>query len=444
MKQLAYSQFDFVSVDEITQEQILVRLQNGIYVNRDNITLLTPIDTGNENTYRVVIWTNDVLENDIVDLYIGVSGGMTPYQYHGKIVATFTDFDYVIYRDKAYETTGSVIIDKYTTDAGYVDYSKVALSSKDIMGDPYSVIDIITDQEVENYIVLEGYTSNDISYTRVSEFAVAYTTDVNVNDTIPETAQLYYDVDDNIWYEKTINGWIETNDFVENGQGDIIYNGVNYVVVEGKSYVIDDYMSFRWDHYADKDKRIDPSTSNIVDVYVLSSDYVRRINEWKASGYITSMPLPPTSYELNELMTAINDKAAIADHVSYIPAKFKFLFGEFADEENKAIFKVIKKAGTNYTESEVKSKVAEKANEYFDLNRWDFGETFYFSELAAYLHMSLSDYIASVVIAPKYSTYDFKDMLSITCEPNEIFMSLVSSANVKIIDKLTNDDLIGE
>ena len=28
-------------------------------------------------------------------------------------------------------------------------------------------------------------------------------------------------------------------------------------------------MSFRWDHYADLDKRIDPSTSNIVDFMFL-------------------------------------------------------------------------------------------------------------------------------------------------------------------------------
>ena len=43
-----------------------------------------------------------------------------------------------------------------------------------------------------------------------------------------------------------------------------------------RSFTEDKFMSYRWDHYADLDKRIDPSTSNIVDIYVLTSDYVRR------------------------------------------------------------------------------------------------------------------------------------------------------------------------
>ena len=235
-----------------------------------------------------------------------------------------------------------------------------------------------------------------------------------------------------------------TTDYQFISDTEIEYAGTYYTVNEGKSFVIDDFMSYRWDHYADKDKRIDPSTSNIIDVYVLTTDYTRRITEWKDIGYISSMPLPPTTFELNKLMEKINKKAAIADHISYIPAKFKFLFGDFADEQNQAYFKVVKRVGTTYTDSEIKSKVAEKVNEYFDLNKWDFGETFYFSELAAYLHVELGDYIASVTITPKYASYDFRNMLSISCEVNEIFMSLVSSMNVKIIDKLTNSDLIGE
>ena len=57
-----------------------------------------------------------------------------------------------------------------------------------------------------------------------------------------------------------------------------------FKVVQGRSFTEDRFMSFRWDHYADLDKRIDPSTSNIVDVYVLTSDYVRKVNKWIAGG----------------------------------------------------------------------------------------------------------------------------------------------------------------
>lgn len=448
LKQLAYSQVTFVSTLTLALEQIFVMVSDGSYVDHENMTLLTPAETGVENTYTIIIWSNDVIVNDVVDVYSGNNTGIELYTYHGRIEATFTDYDYVIYRDKSYDTVGSLIVDKYVTDAGYTDYNKVILSSIDVSGDPYAMIDAITDQDTASYLILETYEQDDISYERVSEFAVAYVEDITTNQNIPETAQIYYDVDADIWYKNnSTTGWEEMTvdvDYTEISTGIISYNSVNYRVTEGKTYVSDEYMSFRWDHYADKDKRIDPSTSNIIDVYVLSTDYVRRVNEWKDAGFVTTIPNPPTTYELNKIMEKVNDKAAIADHVSYIPAKFKFLFGSYADEKNQAVFKVVKKGGTSYTDSEIKSKVAEKVNEYFDLNKWDFGETFYFSELAAYLHMSLSDYIASVVISPKYSTYDFRDMLSITSEPNEIFMSIVSSANVKIIDKLTNEDLIGE
>lgn len=456
LKQLPYSQIDFVSLDSFTKEEIFIRLTSGLYSPSDNWTFLTPAETGIANTYRIIFWRNDVLVGDTVDVYSGTEGSLTEYTYHGRITATIQQQAPTTVKVNSYKTIGSMVTDKYVTDQGYIDYSKVIVSSKDIDGDPYAMIDMITSTEVDidgntttsvettHYVVLEKYTMDDNEYERVSSYAVAYAQDVYSNLNIPETAQLYYDVESAIWYRLSSNGWVETTNYTVVDDNEIVYGGRNYVVAEGKSFVLDEYMSYRWDHYADKDKRIDPSTSNIIDVYVLTTDYVRRINEWKEGGFITSMPVPPTTFELNKLMENINEKAAIADHVSYIPAKFKFLFGDFADEQNQAYFKVVKRAGTTYTDSEIKSKVAEKVNGYFDLNKWDFGETFYFSELAAYLHVELGDYIASVTITPKYAAYDFRNMLSISCETNEIFMSLVSSANVKIIDKLTNNDLTGE
>ena len=83
-------------------------------------------------------------------------------------------------------------------------------------------------------------------------------------------------------------------------------------------------------------------------------------------------------------------------------------------------------------------------NEYFKLENWDFGDTFYYSELAAYLHKELGDRIASVVITPKYSTSTYSKMLSISSEPNEIFLSVTSSKDVQIIQSITETDLTGE
>ena len=108
------------------------------------------------------------------------------------------------------------------------------------------------------------------------------------------------------------------------------------------------------------------------------------------------------------------------------------------------MFKVVKKSGIAYTDSEVKTAVSAKVNEYFALENWEFGDTFYFSELASYLHQQLGEYIASVVITPKFSTSGFTDLLSITSEPNEIFLSVTTSADVKIISAISQTELQGE
>ena len=54
------------------------------------------------------------------------------------------------------------------------------------------------------------------------------------------------------------------------------------------------------------------------------------------------------------------------------------------------------------------------------------------------------EYIASVVITPKFSTSGFTDLLSITSEPNEIFLSVTSSSDVKIISAISQTELQGE
>jgi hypothetical protein len=143
-------------------------------------------------------------------------------------------------------------------------------------------------------------------------------------------------------------------------------------------------------------------------------------------------------------MESIEPKAMISDHITYIPVKFKYLFGKYAEPENQAVFKVVKKAGTAYTDSEIKTAVSNAVNDFFDIENWDFGETFYFSELASYIHKTLPNHIASVVITPKYQTSEFTNLLSISSEPTEVFLSVTTTEDVKIISNIVSDELVGE
>jgi len=87
------------------------------------------------------------------------------------------------------------------------------------------------------------------------------------------------------------------------------------------------------------------------------------------------------------------------------------------------------------SDSEVKSQVISKVNDYFSLDNWDFGETFYFSELAAYLHNQLSTIISTVHLVPTSTDQTYGDLQQIRCLPFEI---LTSAATVMDVDVVTN------
>jgi hypothetical protein len=81
--------------------------------------------------------------------------------------------------------------------------------------------------------------------------------------------------------------------------------------------------------------------------------------------------------------------------------------------------------------------VINAVNTYFDINNWDFGETFYFSELSAFLHSQLSGKINSVVIVPKSTSQTFGNLYQINAEPDEIIISCAAVDDVEIITAIT-------
>ena len=117
------------------------------------------------------------------------------------------------------------------------------------------------------------------------------------------------------------------------------------------------------------------------------------------------------------------------------------LFGPTADEQNQAVFRVIKIPGATYTDNQIKSEIINAVTEYFNINNWDFGETFYYSELAAYVHSRLSTQISSVVIVPKDAEAKFGDLFQIRAATNELFFSTATVNQVEIVTGLTGSNL---
>ena len=93
--------------------------------------------------------------------------------------------------------------------------------------------------------------------------------------------------------------------------------------------------------------------------------------------------------------------------------KFKLLFGNDAQQSLQARFKVVRLPGTSISDNEIKTKVIAAINRYFNIENWDFGDTFYFTELSSYIHQQVGNTIGSIVIVPKNSQGVFGDLFQV-------------------------------
>jgi hypothetical protein len=147
--------------------------------------------------------------------------------------------------------------------------------------------------------------------------------------------------------------------------------------------------------------------------------------------------LAPTSEELQLDYSTLDNYKAISDTIIYNPAKFKPLFGSKAIPTLQATFKIVKNPNVVISDNEIKTSVIAAINTYFDVSNWDFGETFYFSELASYLHVQLSPNVSSIIIVPANQADAFGSLLQVNANINEIITSAATVDNVQIITAIT-------
>lgn len=199
-----------------------------------------------------------------------------------------------------------------------------------------------------------------------------------------------------------------------------------------------DSMYFQYKHNVPGRSRINPTPVNIIDVYLLTSTYaIDYTNYLRDLTGTVSEPTLPTSTSLETAYNNLDNYKAVSDTLIYNAAKFKPLFGAKADVNLRARFQVVKNPAANITDNEVKSQVISAVNKYFEVSNWDFGETFYFSELAAYLHATLAPNISSVLIVPAGNNLVFGNYFQINCEPWEIITSAATVNDVEIITAVT-------
>ena len=327
------------------------------------------------------------------------------------------------------------IIDEYKGADGYIDSKKISITFSDtdedgVIDDP-EIFESIVETKItptEKIIFqqrktgLDGvtdyyYISNEddliLCYNTQSEIDI--TTSTGIDD-----GQLVYLLD-----EKLVKR------FVRNG------NPAFQVTNEYRGFFGRAGLKFQYVHAADSSSRLDPSATNIMDIYVLTRVYDTEYRRW-IKGDVTTRPLPPSSDNLYTNFGSSLDKVkAISDEVIYHPVKYKEIFGYSAPISLQATFKVIKSLNISVSDSDIKTSVITAINEFFSIENWNFGDTFHFSELSTYIMNKLSPNLSNIIIVPKDQSLTFGSLFEIKSNADEIFISSATVNDIEIISEIT-------
>jgi hypothetical protein len=248
---------------------------------------------------------------------------------------------------------------------------------------------------------------------------------VNINDTEFTDGRLvyFYDIDEN--YVKRVDK--STNTFILEP---------SYRANLGRSN-----LKFQYIHNASVDRRIDPSVSNIIDIFILTRSYNTEFRNY-LQGFVLTEPEIPSSDDLRISFDAnLSNIKTISDEIIYHPVTYKILFGRSAPSRLQAIFKVVNNSNKSINDNDLKVRIISAINEFFDINNWDFGDTFYLSELITYVTNVTAPDISNMVIVPKQENQVFGSLFEIKSRSDEIFVSGATVDDISIVPAINATEL---
>jgi len=324
------------------------------------------------------------------------------------------------------------ITKEYRDEEGYVNSKKVEVSffdsdSDGVIDNPDSFLNFVepdTDPLTKWVFVKEEITNNQSTNFNYVDPQVE---NIKVFEFEASTGALSTFDDGTIFYFTNPNIFKQYNKTT----------GMLSLITNYKAYKGRDKIKFQYVHSADENNRLDPSSTNIIDTYLLTSTYDRSFREY-LSGATENKPLPPSSDQLFQNFGAsINKIKSISDEVIYHPVKYKILFGQKADPDLQAIFKVVKNNEQVTNDNDIKLRIVTAINAFFSLEFWDFGDKFSFTELATFIMNSLAPDINTIVLVPTQTEKVFGSLYEITTESDEIFISSATVDDIEIIDSVT-------
>lgn len=195
-------------------------------------------------------------------------------------------------------------------------------------------------------------------------------------------------------------------------------------------------LDFMWQHFTPIHNMIDPSTTNINDMFILTNGYYTAMQNY-VSGNLQIEPEPPTSVELRTSYGNLLRAKMISDTVVLHSGKIKLLFGSKASQKFRAKFRVVKSPLSSFSDERIKQEILGVINTYFDIKNWDFGQKFYATELIGLIHQRLSTHILSVVIVPMDPNSNFGSLFTIEAGFDEILQSAAGISDIEMISDIT-------
>lgn len=302
---------------------------------------------------------------------------------------------------------------------GYIEPKKVLISFYDFSGDgqidnPDMFTEIVA---ADSYIYFEYDQSLD-TYNLYDGDIEVY----NIGVTLVNGG-LYYFVDDDVIkiYDET------TNEFTVDG---------DYIARVGRSN-----LKFQYLHNSGRERRLDPSKMNIIDIFLLGRNYDTEYRTWLTTG-VGVEPLPPTTESLESNYSSVLEPIkAISDELVYHPAKYKVLFGSQATPSLQATFKAVQSSGSVESITSLQTRILTAINDFFSVDNWDFGQTFNFGELSAYVMNIMTPDVVNFVIVPKSTDSSFGSLFQVSCQSNEIFVNGATVNDIQILSSLTSVEL---
>jgi hypothetical protein len=381
---------------------------------------------GSVNQNRFYFDSNEKRYNDQV-------GAVVKDQITVLGINTSKDFITQLKQDVPFEVSDTIKFDD-----GYESTNEIKLSFRDsdddgVIDNPEAFENIVGLNQDLNFLFF--LSSNDIYGTKIRTL-VDNSTDlilirpreagIDFNDTVsyPDQQLIYfYDSAEDIVkrVDRTTNTLIIANE---------------YTALIGRRN-----LKFQYLHNASVDRRIDPSTSNIIDIYLLIRNYDESYRTYLAGGTDVE-PVAPTSEALRTTFgTALASIKSISDDIIYHPVKYKILFGAKADSQLQAVFKIVKNQNRSINDNDLKVRVITAINDFFDINNWDFGDRFYMGELTTYILNTVAPDLANIVIVPRQTTQSFGSLFEIQSRSDEILISAATVDDIEIVTAITASEV---